>query len=433
MKLTRFRIKYLLVYLGLFIYSFSFGQGGYLPIPEIGQEDTQWCWAASMNMIINFHNDGFNVPTQCDLAKRYHEIKNTTRNSHNPSFTYPVDCCPPCNGNGGCNSTIQFSKRNSYINHSYFDLLFSYFGFTSVEDVETPDMGWNEIVQEIESCRPFIILLQKYFIEDSFVGPPDTVTYNHAVVAKGFFNDNVNNKWIIINDPETAMSGCQGEQILLPITIMTDPITAPSGIPHYNTAFSMVRFIHSKSQNICNSCCCNELLPASTNSLVALFNNLKIAPIINENRFSLEEIKSKINNNFYTADFIISNFIGKNLESLKILVIKSDKGEIMLTLEQVDEKLWTVREVGKNTNNLYPEQIKVSIPGRSLLKKKLSAQKKEFEIVKYLPGFYLFYRYQYKGKIYVTPAKNYDGIAKKGKTYLEAKILSIIKEKHNIK
>jgi hypothetical protein len=177
-----------------------------------------WCWAASIEMIMDFH-----VPSdstlldQCRLAKDIYLFnEGFLPEYHNDIEDSP--CCCKCSGDGwpaaypGC-SNNSFSKDISKKTAQYtaevpgnpskaypdnYDLLFSKYGFTSIQQINrfTEPMKWSEIKRELgEFCRPFILNISD--------GPVSEASSNHAIVAMGFYEDTVGQdiQLLVANDP----------------------------------------------------------------------------------------------------------------------------------------------------------------------------------------------------------------------------------------
>lgn len=461
MKRTLFFKRSLMGMFCLFICSFSFGQGYYLPVSNAAQEDDQWCWAASMHMVFNFHESIPNdAPTQCELVQRYLEMDDTRSTNHDPQRSYDSDCCTECGENGSCNFAIPYSKRNSYIDYPFIDLLFSFFGYNSIEDVETQNFDWVDIVKEIESCRPFMILLQKNPTNSS------TDSYEHTVVAKGFYENN-NKKYILANDPQTdglptnslQAYNCGQKEVLLPLSILSDPIpSSPSSNSiDYNNAFQVVRFVHPKGQDLCNSCddiqstknnihsTENNIQSTDNNYFITVLESMDLDWIFENDTINLGQIpnndslnllaRSRIRDEeYFFNDFIMSDSSGRALESLKVLVVRKGENEITITLEKTSATGWIIREIGMATYHPFKKKIQVKNPKKIFCKKEtLSASKGEFEVVEFSPNFYKFYRYPLNGQSWVTPIRDYDRFAKKGMTYLEKEILDKLKKERRKK
>ncbi len=97
---------------------------GLVAIPEVEQEKTNWCWAASMQAILD--ESGTTV-TQCELA--------------NWLFSR-TDCCNP----GNCNSTTSPEQQRDILNH---------WGLTNTLVYNT--LSWNQLKTEIKAGRPISI------------------------------------------------------------------------------------------------------------------------------------------------------------------------------------------------------------------------------------------------------------------------------------
>lgn len=177
-------------------------------IPNQSQETQNWCWAASMKMIMDFHSPSSSVSvTQCALVKElfHHEAGidlagiNCCTDCHQDS-----DCTPfgtPCSGssqNQLANKTIPFTDEFDQLHAKpdFFDLIFTKNGYSSVQEVNQigAPFKWEHIKEQIKQCRPFIINVQDV--------PGVQATGNHALVVKGYKESlSTNSRYIITNDP----------------------------------------------------------------------------------------------------------------------------------------------------------------------------------------------------------------------------------------
>jgi hypothetical protein len=97
---------------------------GLVPVPEIEQEKSNWCWAASMQAILEVYSTSV---TQCQEA--------------NWLFSRS-DCCLP----GFCNSTTSPGQQQDILDN---------WGLSS--ELDYTSLTWNELITEIDADRPVSI------------------------------------------------------------------------------------------------------------------------------------------------------------------------------------------------------------------------------------------------------------------------------------
>ena len=182
------------------------------------QKTNNWCWAASMQMIMDFHRpNSTNDLTQCNLAK---EMLKLQFDSDIHSYIDALPCCTTCSdgcpdGTSNCSGDSRDLAQNIDYNSDRvfpiaavpdnYDLIFSLDGFTSIQQINRTGspMQWSQIKQQIQDCRPFIINVQD--------APSDDIDGNHAMVVKGYMENLEDNLQLVIaNDP--WMPCCTTEQ-----------------------------------------------------------------------------------------------------------------------------------------------------------------------------------------------------------------------------
>ncbi len=165
-------------------------RGKILSVSSIPQRETRWCWAASMEMIMNFHGD---ATTQENLA-----AKNTGITTCSTSTCGVISTNP-------CNQTIP-EYSGTLTGNRFFTYLFNEYNYFAMEDILTEDTiaVWNNVKRQIGFCKPFIMVLGNYIGDDT--------NQVHAVVAIGYSEEKnatgkIINKKIYIHDPWTPCNG----------------------------------------------------------------------------------------------------------------------------------------------------------------------------------------------------------------------------------
>jgi hypothetical protein len=199
-------------------------------VPYRSQQTGKWCWAASMKMIMDFHNPKDSAKfTQCDLVKRL--VKFTRPDTDTSSTVLP--CCTSCSSicpssTGNCESplnkrgvlcTSEFMGSNPAHADNY-DLIFSSYGYSSIQKINwsTQPMSWLEVKQQIDDCRPFIINIEATAVE----GATGALDGNHALVVVGYeqlSGPNNPGNGVIAYDPWQAC--CGKNQVFFPYDIFT--------------------------------------------------------------------------------------------------------------------------------------------------------------------------------------------------------------------
>jgi hypothetical protein len=234
MKTRKWAVIEIFVFILLLNPSRSFGQIVELPVTEIPQRTSSWCWAASMEMIIKYHNPLLttdNNPfsslplTQCRLATNYFNLTKAIMSGlaatdiEKPIPNLNGCKCTTCesllpSGQKLCDKGDKKIENFSYTEAQFIDFLFSYHWFHSNED--TSRMTWNDVKREIDNCRPFIAVV-------GFAGGGDRGA-QHAVVIKGY-EETATEKLVYIIDP---LSPC-----------IVGPPTPPCSTCFYKMSYDM--------------------------------------------------------------------------------------------------------------------------------------------------------------------------------------------------
>ncbi len=245
-------------------FSSGFAQARQMKVTQIGQNKDRWCWAASIEMVMKFHQPS-SLITQCQIARTY--MVDIRRNNNG------INCCSTCNcacstvnpssDIPNCNITIDFARETSVSPirvetvGGYFDLLFSMNNYHSMEKINRTArrIQWNEIKAEINACRPFIAVIKP---DPSSENKPSS---DHVIVAKGYYDipkNGLDRRYIITSDPWEI---CPGNESLFPYEVfnvsaggtgVTYQFPADSyGIHH---VWSIVHNIYPYDTDACISC-----------------------------------------------------------------------------------------------------------------------------------------------------------------------------------
>ena len=200
-----------------------------LLVERASQNTSFWCWAASMQMVMNFQEKTNGTDRQCKLAKVYRLLRNGQSTASNV-------CCYDCNldCNKSCASgsvdynfydlLIRFPFESIPLSNTvgtadYMDQLFFKNDYSSMQLINFAQTGntitWDFLKAQIDDCHPFIVFISP---SDS-PGSSDLLAQgNHVIVGKGYYEEEVGGelkKYIIANDPWEPCCD-KGHQTILP-------------------------------------------------------------------------------------------------------------------------------------------------------------------------------------------------------------------------
>lgn len=421
MKMIFIGKRILSFFVFLITVNFSFSQSGkYLNIAPIVQQNENWCWAASMKMTVDFHSPG-NTITQSSLAKDLYFFWSnnlgTSLDCSDCKCPYSSNMSTACNL--GCKYSIPYSKRPNNINVSYFDHIYSKNGFHSMESIQTGDMDWENIKKEIDSCRPFIVLLNKVNIVFTGIYSQtySSTSYDHAVLAKGYYQTEVKDslKYILVNDPEESQVPCKACEFLIPIETFT---MAPSKL---KSVLSVVRGIYSKKNDTCKPC--NATEPILQNNLAKMVSSdPDIYSFISKTTITSADISSLPNPIQFDAKYLISS------GTQKFSVLNTSTGVIDLIIlldEGASINTWNIK--GITTRECRPDlwggNVTFIIIGESPDAEPSTFDSDDFSWEEFIQGRFIFRRVNYKEKTYLAPIRDYPNLnVKKNVIYSPSKI-----------
>ena len=458
-----------------------------LVVPLYGQETNKWCWAACIKMIMEYH-DSSTVVSQCELAKRAKDLRGPV-----DSFLLGIPCCQfdcsedlngnyniPCDDDileGGIqletdefDNTVSVSTLGNDIQENLLDALFWERGFISMELVHLDSVAftWDDIVEQIDECRPFILIINPGNELDELDQIPADL---HAVVAKGY-HEIGEQRYIIVNDPWLP---CVGNEFYLPYNNFNRPqaIVDRSDGQQYlvNEVKAYVHTIHPQRiyNKLNNATSCEavqeqrtfyqRLTPEDEGTAlnfpdlddgyrwVSLNDNFPILPssLEEEDTFSLKtnlsyhitnnnekivgyrENKVKLNENneittgdeyfetnvyYFSPPLLLTNnirsgdFISAN--EIKQVTYKDASPSINSIFQLIDDT-WELREI--NTHSNLDELKVVVVDGDTIQLSNLRDRDgvTNFDIYKFPPYLYEFYGFEYDGEKYFVPANEYGG------------------------
>jgi len=407
----------------------NFGQGAELDIPYDGQKAPLWCWASSMEMIMNYYQPQNNI-SQCSIANTHFFRENQT--GYMPSGAPPnQDCEKLCNDPNYIwtdyyNVPLSYNKNYMFSDYtaSYFDIIFSDLGYNSNEDMNI--LNFDEYRAEIDKCRPMILAYK--------IGNDTINSFPHAVVGKGYYKmPNPNNDlFLLINDP---LIECVGKQYLLNSYVLNGLIgNATSGTDigyeplteDIYTSKTQLMVHHILPKNVPCDTCFKDKIPLSKarninkNELISAIekNQKEFIGTNLSGEVSFEKIKQYEGTHTIKKIYYISpprlKAASKNPSWNKV-ILPTNAYEVIYN--ETNPKLKTIYHCNKSGENCVAEKIefeddpfektvqventKITI---SKYGKSIDGQNSiSYEVVKFLPYSIEFYRIIYKGKPYLIP------------------------------
>jgi hypothetical protein len=159
----------------------------YLNVPLISQKQSNWCWAASIEMIVKYHNFNSRI-TQCQILTIYQE----ERHGESPCTFDSCEC-----GINVCN--LELERTTGMGITPYVDSVFDRIGFELQKSYEP--LSWETIKNQIDNCQPIVLIIDRRILYGTNTGL-------HALVIDGYL-ENSCEKYLLIKDPwETCDTGC---------------------------------------------------------------------------------------------------------------------------------------------------------------------------------------------------------------------------------
>ncbi len=411
-----------------------------LKIPLVAQEQPQWCWAASMQMVLNFYNPS-NPITQTELA-----IKNANLKMAKEVPPIEIDLSYVNSNLLGYKSTCTSGTWNIFrvsrstitdqkkrlISSSFtssissykgteetqaFDNLFSNLGYDSIQDSKRK--SWEDIQKEIDKCRPVILM-------------DGISTYGtHVTVVIGYIERIVNGRlktFLAIRNPQRESVCGVGESSL----ISPDYYSPTSG----RTLHSVVRHIIPPNRQ---ECATNENCNIDNDQSFDFLERILSGHDIDSHDLArgfgvdiyyisdLKLMKKNLSNKTLLNNISNSSLTSKILqENSSVLRIKK---EVVYLYDKINQELILTQLRKDSTNNYNNRIVDLNSKKLQLVTSRRLQNDVRFDYVDYLKFNYRFFRFSYEGRWYLSPFSSYS-INKKifvqDKAYSELKILKAL-------
>ena len=172
----------------LWVYSLcGYSQTKSLNVTHVTQKDGTWCWAATIEMILKFHNNSTN---QCKIAN-YHFSKSCT-------------CGGSC-GSTGLKCIGNLASQN-------FKYLFQHYGYSATPNT---NIDWAVVKQQITDSSPFVIGVNP-------ASNSNNCTLTHYVVGKGYREASDESLNFILADDPIVCGGIYSTEIRYSATNQVD-------------------------------------------------------------------------------------------------------------------------------------------------------------------------------------------------------------------
>lgn len=394
-----------------------------LNVPLLGQKKSDWCWAACMDMILEYYAKTYN--NQCSLAYSLEVIKTQRSGGGSPVETLPGCCYQNCTSrfDSKCNYTIDFSKRDGYMSYQYVDQLFSSRGFRSVESVYTDQMNMDAIEEELNSCRPFIVFLNK-LQPNSQQGTP----FFHTVVGRGGIKL-LDDFFLLVNDPLKVRDFtkdslvCEGCEFLLPASIFS------ANTSELNSALEIVSNISPLDEMLCEECETGDVIKSTTlldailaNS--ALFSIIPGVKMANNAFLTLAGLEDDGGNVFDLVDQSYLDVLSGDEKKVSLLISMQTSPQIAFQFEEIEDSMVlkgiTLEDCTSYEGNGVTGSFNADSEAMVITMDKL-------DIIQMLYGDLIFYRTLYKGRSYLIPAQDFYRY-KKGILYPETQVIRYVRK-----
>jgi Peptidase_C39 like family/Papain-like cysteine protease AvrRpt2 len=400
----------------------SYSQDRILNVPLISQQTKNWCWAASMEMVIKYHQPSRQFPTDIGnvpISQKYLAFFNyNNRQRFIPKSSLTSMPLPEswssvaplvfdCNSSSSASGTSPTDKLNIQIptfgqknDNQAFDVLFSQLGYSSTQIRENM---WLRVINEISKCRPVIILLGN---------PSDNITTSsHAVVATGYITSLSRKYLTICNPKKDASPECEGEYLLISEEYFT------------NNVNSIVNFIVPTGQE-CTNVCSSKPPVLSSTTVFQEFQSLKQKIVANDTANSTDVIIRTVSTE------MLKNPLNKTTES----ILNKSERKLKQTKDasffyDLIKDAFLLTEVRKK--EAFKLEPKVSINNQEIQLSNKSGSKNPYDIILFPNSDYIFYRYQENNQTLLIPYRFYEIDGKKfepNQSYPDSSIISKLKE-----
>jgi hypothetical protein len=377
------------------------------------QKASLFCWAASIEMIANYHGvttyQGQPL-TQCKLA----QILSGDMGTGAPINSVQLNECEkdtfhlrtfevPPYPSSSINWNIDYQPSYGLGSSQVLDYVFSKIGFYSVQD--SSPLDWELISREITNCRPYIMT----------IALPGDIYNSHAVVVKGYWHYvdslNVTTRFIVVADPWYPGSG---EVYSLNFDRLQESC-------NFFVFGEFVHGIRPKNKFYCSLCSEDKIKKSCSDKDKIIMDEFNESAQRKNDRIAfLNGTSTKvyaIKVHYLSYNRLAVDFNGQAVEHLTVEevqscsdnlidIISEDKASAVL-YQKTQNNNWQLVKIGKNS---YPESIKIKLGGNGFtLSNNPSIQNQQaiisYEYVRY-DAFHLnYFRFKKDGKSYLVPEK----------------------------
>jgi hypothetical protein len=391
-----------------------------LDISLVEQESQQWCWAASMQMVINHYRPMGRPISQDTLALVNGDFNYlaVSRTRSLPYFNYSdlpslsvTKCCSP----SGCivlrTPPIMVDKQRYFLRSmlpfrtayrgSSFEKLFLKLGYTSSQSNDSSNLTWDSFKVEIDECRPIII--------SDGLGYGN---YLHAVVGfaysfiPGAGVGGKDLKLLGIHNPSKDGLPCSGGESYV-VDERYYKVIFRGGRYSYASStrriMSVVRGIIPISNRLDNQLCSL----GNTDFFDSLVSKFLQPDTLDSKSIKVRHISKKLLRRFQILDRshelenyrngITSSVLYNNMATLKI------KNDEIYLFEKFEGELFLSKVSRDSSFNFEPV---VSINGEDIFLSNIG-EGVRYDIIDYSAYNCRFFRFIYKDTWYLSPFENY--------------------------
>jgi hypothetical protein len=413
-------------------------QNKILSVPFISQRTDSWCWAACMESIVNYHNTN---TTQCRLSIINLEEQNRFAQITNEQLSRAVRCCNnmcmrpnDCRFETSCvNCNVTISSINTF-KIPFFQNIFSKLSFNSKED--TIDLSWEQVKSQIDNTKPFILALDMQLA-------PNSEEISHALIAKGYETKmtirGIENKYIVCDNPWKYIVIESGREICKPYkrNLRVNHLIFQRATGLYHKVDSYVIDIQKSTiqslQTSIQPRVMAQITKQEIDTLSGITENLNDKEL---DDLLKDDSYQKVNVRYISKINLDNNNLDNNTSKQNIIEIVNHKSnpKTVTSLQKVNNEWIPVEIYEKDIN----DRATINVNGKKICLKGFMCQEKSepvnYELIKFYPYPYEFYRFIIDKKSYLSPVESYgDFTLKSGnrifknEAYRELKIIEAIK------
>lgn len=411
-------LKQLTLFFGIFCVMtvFAAAQNIVLDVPPIGQKNSTWCWATSMEMVLAYHDYATDANTQYDLVSDYLRLKTPGTNVNNTTYCNSPNVFSPSN-------TIPSNDRNfnKITEPQFVDLLYNQRIFFSIQSPFTDLIKASSVSDELNNCQPFILFLSRLLNTENDIS--GRLPFEHSIVVKGkYLHLATDDTYLLANDPLNTPR-CLGCEVLHPINILQDPVSIP-----YSALHSIRHIYPMVNQDSCTSCF-DKIKNASSDLLISIntTENQTILDSTNNGTMTYSAYSFFIANGYgdNNASFVGISTNGFSIINNPFKVLTSSDLAYYLIPDLINGGYLLRRVVNKSCTPFIGKTLRFVPQGSDT---SLDFGPGDYGMTEFLPSAQQYYRVIYKEEPYLSPIHPYPGLKfKVGVLYPEKEVLRVYK------